>query len=457
MYTEEYERNLGDSPNIDLSLLNDAQKLVLSEMPYIDFTEDGLKKIRNGGLTISEMSQYLLTPNDMSSGYPLGTKEKTEELLGEFGNGYQTDAEICQKLQALGFGDMVITDVSMDPDTGFCAMTFKDENGNTGISFRGSDFDWSNGAASDWFISDIGEHFIGSSPQADNANDYFKSNCDPNGSNYIYGYSLGGNLVSHTYLENHENIAGAFSINGNPISPSLLDTQSKIDAFNSQKYEQCMIEGDIVSIMKPTDLYQDNIRVIKNVDGVSMNFMNSHGLQSAMIGEDGNFIEIPYAEMERNLNNVLGKKGMALLDVIQSFENSEEIKIMMKALENSEKIITSIGGAFFGSSTLTHHDSILISHHDQLVSKTFQEFGQSLGDNVARPIKLLQEIDIENLFVSDNEKDGQLHMIELDDLLAPGENEFIDIEQIFSETLDQKEELIETSWEFANDLLAIAR
>jgi hypothetical protein len=180
-------------------------------------------------------------------------------------------------------------------------MSFEDSNGNVGVSYRGSDADWTKGGANDWVFADLGEYFSGDSRQRQEALEFFDRVKNEDGNNYIYGHSLGGNLTSHTFLENHEQIQEAFTINGLAIDQAELDTPEKLAAFNSDKYNCNIICGDLVGNFKNYSLYENNVHFIQNNGEMPRNFASAHLVQAASCDENGNFKRTNRQEMEQEM------------------------------------------------------------------------------------------------------------------------------------------------------------
>ena len=112
------------------------------------------------------------------------------------------------------------------------------------------------------------------------------------GHNFLYGHSLGGNLTSHTFVENYEEINQAFIINGNPINQRLIDTPEKREAFNNKHKFQCnIICGDIVGMFKNYETYKNNVNYVCNNHLMNKSFISAHLVQSASYDEEGNFIK----------------------------------------------------------------------------------------------------------------------------------------------------------------------
>lgn len=153
-----------------LSALNDKQNLLLTQLSY---ESDVLKDTYNG-MTLEEIA-LVITDKD--------TKDKLQDLC---------DA---------GLGTLRIKEVGNDSITGFGAIAFTDDNGNTGFSFRGTD------GMSLESLNDWGDNVIamvtGTSAQSAQAEAFFDANRDTSGNNYLYGHSKGGELSESVYVNNY--------------------------------------------------------------------------------------------------------------------------------------------------------------------------------------------------------------------------------------------------------------
>ena len=301
------------SSNLNLENMNDFQKNLLTLISYFNITDEGRERILNGGLVVYELDKYLDTPDAPFVGDDTLPKEISkifmETTIGE--NTFMTHRQLLEKLIGNGLGELVITNISDKKDNvlanGFQAVTFVDSYGNKGFSYRGSDFSILQGAARDWVEADVLEYFTGSSSQVREMLEYFNDNKNSDGTNFIYGYSLGGNLVAHNYLHNYDDIREAFSINGNPINQKLLDTPEKIAAFNDPEKFHCnIIGGDIIGQLKSHELYKNNVRYIKNNDELVKSPISAHMINASTYDENGNFVYITEDEMEAELGIVRG-------------------------------------------------------------------------------------------------------------------------------------------------------
>jgi hypothetical protein len=305
---------------IELSELTDVQKTYITQMSYLDFNDEGAEKIRSGGMMLSELKDYLANPDAPFCGQAFlndqGFDKTSQALFGA--DAVPTDAELLQQLVDMGLGGLKIDDVISDQSTGFQALSFKDAAGNVGISFRGSDLDGSRGAIHDWVKADALEYITGNSEQKQQALDMFNQHKSQDGNNYLYGHSLGGNLTSHVFVENYNEIAEAFTINGNPINQKALDTLEKIEAFNGPKYNCNIICGDAVGNLKSCAMYQDNVNYIKNNDNFTPSIISAHLVQSAGFDKDGNFVRTNRAEMQQRLEG----NGERCLEFIQQVRES---------------------------------------------------------------------------------------------------------------------------------------
>ena len=99
---------------INLEVLNDHQKTLLTQISYLDINDEGRKKITEGGLLVSELYKYLENPNTLFAGDAgLGennTQQLTDKVLGE--NNYITKEQVLTSLIQNGLGNLKITDIS---------------------------------------------------------------------------------------------------------------------------------------------------------------------------------------------------------------------------------------------------------------------------------------------------------------------------------------------------------
>lgn len=288
---------------INLETLNDFQKIWLSDLAYVDLKEDGYKKILEQGLTLEEAREYIKNPTlPVTGDMFLGTKNFNffaEKILGN--DNYPSKVDVIDVLIKSGLGDLKIIHTSDYPTlypSGFQALTFEDSYGNIGISYRGSDMLFTSSVLREWIQSNFLEFFSNNSQQAKEAIQYFSEHKTEDKNNYIYGHSLGGNLVSHVYLKYYKNIKQAFSINGTPINQKLIDTDDRIAAFNNKnKFSFNVVCGDVVSQLKSCEVYKDNVNYIKNNNTMEQSFLSAHMIQAASFDENGNFIKISAKEM----------------------------------------------------------------------------------------------------------------------------------------------------------------
>lgn len=301
-------KNQEKTYNINLQQLNDKQKVWLTQLSYINLTHEGLKQIKTKKLTISNLDKYIDNPNAQMYGNILGNKNETlSKSLADAYIGKKdsliTKKQLLDELKKLSLGDLTITDITNDPQTGFQAIAFKDSFDNIGISYRGSDCEWDNGGLKDWALADLGEFLTNDSKQIHQALDFFNKNKHKKGNNYLYGHSLGGNLTAHTYLQKHKKIKEAFSYNGLPIHQSLLNNQEKIQAFNNPKFICAVVAGDILQHIKKDDLYADKVIFIKNNKTAKPSWLSSHLPQSNSYDEFDNFITISRKEAWKEMDS----------------------------------------------------------------------------------------------------------------------------------------------------------
>lgn len=299
---------------VNFENLNDIQKVWLCDLSFVDITEEGHKKISEEGLLIKDLRQYIKNSDMPFCGDILLGPKRFNSLTGVLlGNDkFPSNLDVVDSLIKYGLGELKIkhsSDYPMPPcESGFQALTLEDSFGNIGISYRGSDLYISRVAIREWIESNIGEYFSNISIQANDAREYFLRHKNLNGNNYIYGHSLGGNLVSHVYLDYYDEIKQAFSINGTPINQKLIDTNEKRQAFNDKnKFSFNVVCGDIVSQLKSYEMYKNNINYIKNNDSMKPSILSAHMIQSSAFDNEGNFIKITESEMLEHTNSIIIK------------------------------------------------------------------------------------------------------------------------------------------------------
>lgn len=280
----------------------------LTQLSYLDITDEGQAAINdpNRSITVSELRQYLSEPDHVSYANFGGTTEISQKM-SEFVTGQQmtTDADILDKLEAYGMGDLKVVAIRDDHETGLQAMCFEDEYGNRGFSFRGTDFNWEKGSfGGDVIQGDIGEWLTSDSPAAREAVEFFKENKNDNGQNHLYGHSLGGNMVSHVFAENHEDVEMAFTFAGLGIDTKTL-SQEQIDAFNSEKFNCWIPEGDVIGLLKDFNDYSDRVFFCDVSDEYTRNPVSSHIAQSSDTGTE-NLKQISREDAEQLMDKMAG-------------------------------------------------------------------------------------------------------------------------------------------------------
>lgn len=276
--------------------MTDYQKLQMTQVSYLDFTS--IEQVR--GMKLEDARGYLDNPDLWSMGAQFNNNDAA--ISNKLANGvvkgvigqeaYTTDGQLYQQCLDSGLGDLRIKDIANDPETGFQAMALEDSAGNTYISFRGSDGDFSKGMMQDWYRADGVEFLEGDQgPQVKQALEFFDKNKSTNGENHIYGHSLGGNLTSHVFAQRENEINSAFCYNANPIDAKYLDTQEKQEAFQSERFTFAAVEGDVVSGLKDVSAYQNRVVYVANSEQGNGNILNHHLAEAASFDKNGNFIQ----------------------------------------------------------------------------------------------------------------------------------------------------------------------
>ncbi|CEG28525.1 DUF2974 domain-containing protein [Bacillus sp. B-jedd] len=242
--------NIQTKERISLDQLNDEQKALLNKVAYFD----------------------LLSGWDGESD---GKPQKLYNIVKE------TDQFFAEKLKYAGLGDLVIKDYinKNEKGMGFCAIAFEDPyTGDVGMSFRGTEgLDGKRGVMTPLkdMLDNIHTMSYGSSVQALEANAFYQKNKHPDGQNFLYGHSKGGELGSEVFVLNHEDIRGITIINAQPINPFKLNL-NQWKAIRSEKFDAIVVKGDIVSYLG-MNIYP--IRIVKD-NGSQDGTFGPHSIES---------------------------------------------------------------------------------------------------------------------------------------------------------------------------------
>ena len=223
---------------VSLNSLNDQQNHLLTQLSY-----QSHRLSEYEGLTLSQIYGSLKT-SDKESAFG----ERLKEMI---------DADL---------GVLVIKDTGNDSETGFGAVAFTDHDGNTGISFRGTDGLPSTESANDW-LDNVTSMISGTSVQSAQAETFYDKNKNAEGHNYLYGHSKGGQLSESVYVNNYDEIQVVHVLNPQPLNPYSL-TPEQISAMQSRKMDIVIVEGDYVWFLGTLPSY-GNIRVVENTGGTA--------------------------------------------------------------------------------------------------------------------------------------------------------------------------------------------
>lgn len=266
--------------NVTFNDLSDEQKILLTQLAYVNLDLKKYKQIYNGqNIKISQLLQML---QDENMPYLGSVAEKITGIK-------ISSKELIKKMIDSGLGNFEIKGVQKNAKTGFYAMALLDNSGNTGITFRGTDVSSTKELILD-SLTDANEYITNSDIQVEQAMKFFTQYSSRDNSNFLFGHSLGGNLVEHIMVENTDNIENAFVINPEHISQDLLNTDEKIKMFNDPNKFSCyVIGGDWVSDLKKSDLFHYNIRYVKNNNSLKRNILSNHAVEAASINKQGKF------------------------------------------------------------------------------------------------------------------------------------------------------------------------
>ncbi|MBP3441237.1 MAG: DUF2974 domain-containing protein [Clostridia bacterium] len=212
--------------------------------------------------------------------------------------------ELADELKKEGLSHLVLKDyVNENGSNGFVAIAFEDpRTGECGMSFRGTENLPEIIGDSDKLLSgdkeaikkhidmldNVPNALTGDSPQVERALAFYKRNRNPNGDNYLYGHSKGGELAAEVFAEYHQEIRQVHVVNAQPINPNDL-TAKQIQAFRSGKFDAIVIDGDIVSWLGPAPY---PVRIVKN-NKSQKGLFGPHDLKSVYY-KDGNAVIEPY-------------------------------------------------------------------------------------------------------------------------------------------------------------------
>lgn len=197
---------------VDLSNLTDKQNLYLTQLSY---KSDVLNDTYNG-MKLSDIVDSV-PDND------------TKTLL----------RELCD----IGLGELTVKEVGNDPVTGFGAIAFTDTAGNTGFSYRGTD-GIKPESLNDW-LDNMVACGTGTSPQSNQAEQFFNTYKDLSGNNYLYGHSKGGNLAEFVYVNDYSHIKEIHLLNPQPLNPYSLTAEQR-KAICSDSVDIVVVVGDYV-------------------------------------------------------------------------------------------------------------------------------------------------------------------------------------------------------------------
>lgn len=263
-----------------LDRLNDKQKSLLTQLSYVNLDLEKFKQLQDiGKVTINDLVQVL---SNKDKPYLGSIAEKVTGIK-------TTSQELLQEMIDNSLGNIEILGLQKDEKSSFFAIAFADTQGNIGMSFRGTDVSNSKDLILD-SLTDVNEYITNNSEQIQQALQFYEKYAQKNSSNYLYGHSLGGNLVEHILIKNLSNIKNAFVINPEHISQELLDTPEKINAFNDPRKFSCyVVGGDWVSDLKKFDLFQNNINYVRNNNSLKRNIMSEHAVEAASFNKYGEF------------------------------------------------------------------------------------------------------------------------------------------------------------------------
>ena len=277
------------------------------------------------------VEKYLIYINDQFAGNIVIdenlSKKLTDGIIGK--NSIISKIELFHDIIKNNLGDLTIIGIQSDKTTGFQAMAFRDNYNNVGISYKGSDVDFSNkrGSFADWFDTNLKEFVTDNSAQRLQAFEFFIKYASGD-NNYLYGHSLGGNLTTHTLLEFSDKIQEAFTVNGTPVSDNVVSQKNNREILNSNKYNCNVIGGDLVGQLKHCNGYEDNIKWVINNQEMDYSIVTAHLIQAATYNENDNFV----LTTKEEANRVMGKFEGKLLQSFQTIHEKINSEFIQKTI-----------------------------------------------------------------------------------------------------------------------------
>lgn len=278
--------------SVDLKTLTDEQKAFLNGLAYLNLDFEDIDIINNNGnITI----EYLLTK------YGESFAKEDKEIIESIQNNNN-----LKKLEIVGYENN-------NSDSGFAAIAFKDTEGNTGISFRGSE----NKSHGQHWLVDMWDNFktavFGNSQQSREAAMFFERYQNTEGDNYLFGHSKGGELATKVYVRNEENVQGVTVINAQPINIFQL-TPKEIEALYLKKFDSIIVNGDFVSGLG-YNLYPS--RYVEN-NGKDDSYTGPHSYWAMKVDKDGYAVPLDMKNLvDYPLQGVTKVFGTYLLGTMQ--------------------------------------------------------------------------------------------------------------------------------------------
>ena len=379
--------------NIRLSIGTDWQNILLMQLAYLDLDIEKYEDFKLEGrvLTVDDIDEILINPN---SSY-ISIDENIIRKL-------PTQLEIIQKLKDNGLGNLKIIDIASDEDINFKAIALEDMVGDRGVVYSGTNFEKVLNSLEDG--TDLLSLMQESQEQIEAGKIFYKENGIGNNRTYLYGHLEGGNIASHVYLDNDNDIEAVHLVNAIPINQEFLDSNQKIRAFNKKDvYCFDIIDNGHISKLDQTHLYEDNIRYINGNKQINGNKFKSLLLDTAKFDKDGNFEYISEEEVHRRIEDEQEQEAKANQNEIITFsdlknEFSKGIKSVISKIRSfikklfidKEDNIDMPEGITKDESfkdrikTIPIKDRDLVNHKEEIHENDVKDFSKSTDDEEGR-------------------------------------------------------------------------
>ncbi len=272
-------------------------------------------------------------------------------------------------------------------DSGFVGYCFGDSSGAHKFLFRGTE-DMGKGLESVDLVDDIQSSVTSDSPQVRDAREFFDKNKVDGGNNYLSGHSKGVNLETEVYVDNPDDVADVYGLNGQPICLAGL-TAAQIVALKDPKYRFIVLPLDPVHHIKfGNPPYDTQYAMVDLAYVYKHGPLSIHDVGAFAYDEYGNHLKLPLSGVPVVGDVVLDVYRLVVagtitvatarifVDMAWAFAVTEMQKGIVEAKKLAENFVNFLKSALVGATTFI---------------ATVEGFFSNLGDAIARGINSLFE------------------------------------------------------------------